>query len=136
MGLAIFGSRQLLVKVKGEEGCISLAQRPGSFCVGNLCALEHNVANGASAPGSYGPPENQVQITVMLRKVRARKTDACIFIFIIIIICIFIFVCSHLCSKLSCFKAMCVLPPRRLARLHQPWPPPRATGAMTRSRLT
>ena len=68
-GLTIFGSRQLLVKVKGEEGCICLAQRPGSFYVGNLCALEHNVAHGASAPGSLGdgPPQNQVQITVMLR---------------------------------------------------------------------
>jgi len=70
--------------VKGEEGCISLAQRPGSFYVGNLCALEHNVAHGASAPGSWGdgPPESQVQITVMLRsdlfrQVRARKKDAC-----------------------------------------------------------
>ena len=81
-GLTIFGSRQLLVKVKGEKGCISLAQRPGSFYVGNLCALEHNVAHGASAQGSYGPPENKVQITVMLRsdlfrQVRARKKDAC-----------------------------------------------------------
>ena len=71
------------MKVKGEEGCISLAQRPGSFYVGNLCALEHNVAHGASAPGSYGPPENQVQITVMLlsdlfRQVRARNKDACL----------------------------------------------------------
>ena len=112
-GLTIFGSRQLLVKVKDEEGCISLAQRPGSFYVGNLCALEHNVAHGASAPGSWGdgPPENQVQITVMLRselfrEVRARKTDACISIFIfifiisIIFICIFIiiFVSGHLGS--------------------------------------
>jgi len=83
-GLTIFGSRQLLVKVKGEQGCISLAQRPGSFYVGNLCALEHNVAHGASAPGSLGdgPPENQVQITVMLRsdlfrQARARKKDSC-----------------------------------------------------------
>ena len=83
-GLTIFGSRQLLVKVKDDEGCISLAQRPGSFYVGNLCALEHNVAHGASAPGSWGdgPPESQVQITVMLRsdlfrQVRARKKDAC-----------------------------------------------------------
>ena len=45
-GLTIFGSRQLLVKVKGEKGCISLAQRHGSFYVvslsisnlGNMCA--------------------------------------------------------------------------------------------------
>ena len=52
--------------------------------MGNLCALEHNVAHGASAPGSWGdgPPESQVQITVMLRsdlfrELRARKKDAC-----------------------------------------------------------
>ena len=82
-GLTIFGSRQLLVEVRGEEGCISLAQRPGSFYVGNLCALEHNVAHGASAPGSLddGPPEQQVQIAVMLRsdlfrQARARKIDS------------------------------------------------------------
>ena len=82
-GLTIFGSRQLLVKVKGENDCISLAQRPGSFYVGNLCALEHNVAHGASAPGSLGdgPLEKQVQIAVMLRsdlfrQARARKIDS------------------------------------------------------------
>ena len=70
--------------MEGEEGCISLAQWPGSFYVGNLCALEHNVAHGASAPGSWGdgPPENQVQITVMLRsdlfrQVRARNVNEC-----------------------------------------------------------
>ena len=86
-GLTIFGSRQLLVKVKGENGCTSLAQRPGSFYVGNLCALEHNVAHGASAPGSLGdgamPQRKQVQIAVMLRsdlfrQARVRRKDACI----------------------------------------------------------
>ena len=76
-GLTIFGSRQLLVKVKGEKDCISLAQRPGSFYVGNLCALEHNVAHGASAPGSLGdgPPENQVQITAILWSVSPVQLD-------------------------------------------------------------
>ena len=46
-----------------------------------------------------------------------------IFIFsIIIFICIFIFifVSSHWGSKSLCFKAISVLPARRLARLHQP----------------
>ena len=84
-GPTIFGSRQLLVKVKGEKDCISLAQQPGSFYVGDICAMEQNVAHGASAPGSLGdgPPENQVQNTVMLRsdlyrEVRTRKKHACL----------------------------------------------------------
>ena len=83
-GLAIFGSRQLQVRLSGKEGCISLKQRPGSFYVGNLCALEHKVVHGATAPGSWGsgPPESQVQITVMLRsdlfrEIRARRINAC-----------------------------------------------------------
>ena len=44
-------------------------QRPGSFYVGNLCALNHNVLHGDNATGSYGkgPPSEQVQIAVMLR---------------------------------------------------------------------
>ena len=56
-GLTVFGSRTLLVN-RGGAGCISLPQRPGSFYVGNLCALEHNVAHGEHAAGSYGegPP--------------------------------------------------------------------------------
>ena len=83
-GLTMFGSRQLHVRLKGEEGSISLEQRPGSFYVGNLCALEHQVVHGATAPGSWGsgPPESQVQITVMLRsdlfrESRARIINAC-----------------------------------------------------------
>ena len=35
-------------------GCISFQQRPGSFYVGNLCALSHNVVHGEHAAGSYG----------------------------------------------------------------------------------
>ena len=83
-GLTIFGSRQLHVKLKNKTGCISLDQRPGSFYVGNLCALEHNVVHGATSPGSWGdgPPESQVQIMVMLRsalfrEIRARTINAC-----------------------------------------------------------
>ena len=74
----------MLVGRKGKAGCISLEQRPGSFYVGNLCALEHNVVHGATAPGSWGdgPPESQVQIMIMLRsglfrETRARKINAC-----------------------------------------------------------
>ena len=80
-GLTIFGSRQLLVKVTNQE---RLAQRPGSFYVGNLCALEHNVAHAATSPGSMGdgPPESRVQVMVMLRsdlfrECRAREINAC-----------------------------------------------------------
>ena len=83
-GLTILGSRKLRVKLKTRAGCISLDQRPGSFYVGNMCALEHNVVHGATSPGSWGdgPPESQVQIMVMLRsdlfrEKRARKINAC-----------------------------------------------------------
>ena len=66
--LTVFGSRTLLVKSEGR-GCISLPQKPGSFYVGNLCALEHNVEHSAESAGCYGegPPSKQVQIAVMLR---------------------------------------------------------------------
>ena len=80
-GLTIFGTRDLQVKVKGR--CINLRQHPGRFYIGNLCALEHNVVHGATAPGSWGDePENQVQIMVMLRsdlfrESRARRINAC-----------------------------------------------------------
>ena len=82
-GVTLFGSRTLQVKLEDAPGCISLPQRPGSFYVGNLCALEHNVAHGEHAAGSYGegPPSEQVQITVMLRTdvfraARARRINA------------------------------------------------------------
>ena len=67
-GLTVFGSRTLLVNSEGR-GCISLPQKPGSFYVGNLCALEHNVEPCAESAGCYGegPPSKQVQIAVMLR---------------------------------------------------------------------
>ena len=77
-GLTIFGSRQMQVRFPGRPGCISLEQRPGSFYVGNLCALEHNVVHGETAPGSWG----DVQIMVMFRsdvfrEVRGRTINAC-----------------------------------------------------------
>ena len=70
--VTVFGSRTL--QAKPEDGdVISLPQRPGSFYVGNLCAMSHTVAHGEHAAGSYGcgPPSEQVQIAVMLR------TDVC-----------------------------------------------------------
>ena len=80
--VTVFGSRTLLVKLE-DAGCISLPQRPGSFYVGNLCALNHNVVHSAHAAGSYGegPPSEQVQIAVMLRSdvfraARARRLNA------------------------------------------------------------
>ena len=48
-GLTLFGSRTLLVKTEDDAGCISLPQNPGSFYVGNLCALEHNVLSSLHA---------------------------------------------------------------------------------------
>ena len=77
-GLTIFGSRQMQVRFPGRPGCISLEQRPGSFYVGNLCALEHNVVHGETAPGSW----DDIQIMVMFRsdffrEARSRKINAC-----------------------------------------------------------
>ena len=80
--VTLFGSRTLLVELE-DAGCISLPQRPGSFYIGNLCALNHNVEHGEHAAGSYGqgPPSQQVQIAVMLRSdvfraARARRINA------------------------------------------------------------
>ncbi len=80
--MTVFGSRTLQVKQE-DTGCISLPQRPGSFYVGNLCALEHKEVYGEHAAGSYGegPPSEQGQIAVMLRSdvfraARAREIKA------------------------------------------------------------
>ena len=80
--VTLFGTRTLLVELE-DAGCISLPQRPGSFYIGNLCALNHNVEHGEHAAGSYGegPPSQQVQIAVMLRSdvfraARARRINA------------------------------------------------------------
>ena len=77
--LTVFGNRQ--VQVKLEDGrCISLPQRPGSFYIGSMCALEHNVQHSEHPVGCYGEPSEQVQIAVMLRcdvfrAARARKKN-------------------------------------------------------------
>jgi len=66
--VTIFGSRTLEVKPV-DACCIRLPQRPGSFYLGNLCALSHNAVHGEVSAGSYGNglPSEQVQIAVMLR---------------------------------------------------------------------
>ena len=72
VALNIFGSRKLQVKLRdaidGADRIIELPQRPGSFYIGNLCALEHNVVHGAESAGCYKPVEQpEWQIAVMLR---------------------------------------------------------------------
>ena len=71
------------MEVSGREDSFKLTQSPGSFYIGNMCALRHNVVHGAHAPGSCGAglPSEQFQIAVMLRsdvfrECRARKINA------------------------------------------------------------
>ena len=64
--LTLFGKRDMQVEL--ESGCISLSQRPGSFYMGNLCALKHCVVHGDDAAGCYMRKESEpVEIAVMLR---------------------------------------------------------------------
>ena len=77
--LTLFGSREVQVKV--EEGSISLSQRPGSFYMGTMTALEHNVVHHEQAEGCLGEGSDRAQIAVMLRsdvfrRCRARKINA------------------------------------------------------------
>ena len=70
--LTIFGTRTLQVKLRdatdGADRIIELPQRPGSFYIGNLCALEHNVVHGAESAGCYKlEGQQEWQIAVMLR---------------------------------------------------------------------
>ena len=86
-GLTLFGTRSLLVELdQPKKHIIELEQRPGSFYVGNLCALNHNVRHYAAPEGTFSPRHGHtmyepVQIAVMLRsdvyrQSRARKIDA------------------------------------------------------------
>ena len=83
-GLPVFGSRNLEVELIGKEGCISLRQQPGSFYVGNMCAMRHRVVHKDSDEGAYRgetDPFQPVQMAVMLRSdvfrcARARKANA------------------------------------------------------------
>ena len=66
--LTLFGARR--VDVKCGDSCISLHQKPGSFYMGNLCALSHNVVHDEHPTGTYGDEiygSRRVQIAVMLR---------------------------------------------------------------------
>jgi len=82
-GLPVFGSRNLEVELLGK-GCISLRQQPGSFYVGNMCAMQHRVVQKDSDEGAYRgetDPFQPVQMAVMLRSdvfrnARARKANA------------------------------------------------------------
>ena len=81
-GLTVFGTRRIEVEL-AEKGCISLAQRPGSFYVGNMCAMKHRVVHEGSVEETFGDgtQSEPVQITVMLRTdvfrcVQARKLNA------------------------------------------------------------
>ena len=62
----------------GGTGYVELEQRPGSFYIGNMCALEHSVAHGATpiTPGGIDDPDSQVEIAVMLRSDRFRDNRA------------------------------------------------------------
>ena len=80
--LTLFGTRR--VDVKCGDCCISLHQKPGSFYMGNLCALSHNVVHDEHPTGTYGDEHygsRRVQIAVMFRSdvfraARARKINA------------------------------------------------------------
>ena len=66
--LTLFGTRR--VDVKCGDSCISLHQKPGSFYMGNLCALSHNVVHDEHPTGTYCDELysiRRVQIAVMLR---------------------------------------------------------------------
>ena len=67
-GLTVFGSRYLDVDVgQGRESCISLPQEPGSFYIGNLCALDHDARHVENPAGCWGDGPDRLQIAVMFR---------------------------------------------------------------------
>ena len=97
--VTLFGTRSVEVRVKGKPQ-VTLDQEPGSFYVGNLCALEHNVRHheeckhtfeGAAvtakgdgtdlASAATAKGDQRLQIAVMIRsdvfrKLRARKKNS------------------------------------------------------------
>ena len=86
--LTLFGTRRMDVKCGNLStwGTISLHQKPGSFYMGNLCALSHNVVHDEHPTGTYVFGDEhygsrRLQIAVMLRSdvsrnARARKINA------------------------------------------------------------
>ena len=93
--VTIFGTRSVEVKVEGQPE-FTLEQEPGSFYVGNLAALEHNVrhheeckqtfdgaaaASAATPEGATAEGDQRLQIAVMIRcdvfrDFRARKINS------------------------------------------------------------
>ena len=90
--VTLFGTRSVEVKVEGQPQ-VTLDQEPGSFYVGNLTALEHNVRHHVECKhtfdGDTGNPssaetaegDQRLQIAVMMRsdvfrECRARKINA------------------------------------------------------------
>lgn len=96
--LTLAGTRSVEVKVEGKPQ-VTLDQKPGSFYVGNMAALEHNVrhheeckdtfegaavtatASAATAKPALAEGDERLQIAVMLRcdvfrECRARKIHA------------------------------------------------------------
>ena len=81
--VTLFGSREVQVKTSYglEERCISLIQKPGSFYMGSMTALEHNVVHHDEPEGPLYQGSDRAEIAVMLRcdvfrKCRARKINA------------------------------------------------------------
>ena len=69
----------MCVLIKREGGdCISLPQQPGSFYIGNMCALEHNVKHDEHPVRCYGqgPSSERVRIAVTLRTDVFRNSTA------------------------------------------------------------
>jgi len=85
--VTLFGSRTMQVQLDGEATPRELPQRPGSFYIGNLCAMSHNVVHDGNAEGchTYAGPHStgtrSAQIAIMLRTdvfrgARARSIDS------------------------------------------------------------
>ena len=87
--VTLYGTRSVEVRVEGKEQ-VTLDQVPGSFYVGNLSALEHNVRHheeckhtfdGAAGTAQGAQGDQRLQIAVMIRsdvfrECRARKINS------------------------------------------------------------
>ena len=82
--VTLFSTRRMDVEYEyhGSIRTMSFPQQPGSFYVGNLCSLNHEVVHDEHPTGTYGdgPLSERVQIAVMLRSdvfrgARARKIN-------------------------------------------------------------
>ena len=81
--VTLFGTRSVEVKVEGKPQ-VTLDQKPGSFYVGNLSALEHNVRHHEDCKHTFegaAGGDQRLQIAVMIRcdvfrDFRARKINS------------------------------------------------------------